>query len=551
MKILQLIFAFILLNSCTDEVEPKLGETVDDLTQTGIDVYDESTISTAKEPPENLLVGGDFQNHQDWTLCGDAQVVSDTSGANTENYLSLSTNSICEELSDLYTTVHSFVYHPISISQLPEKLYITLDARTNKEILSYTFDTNFKIGFLDQRFFSTDYYGSVDFINYFKSQLDESWSRIEIIAEKETIIGGLGEGFLPEYIFIELGANESMVLDIDNVAITTEAFTTQASPMPIELQNNLANEKFVFTNIDALNASIAEVNGSNMVNLPNVSTEVLSSFPTWYDNGTLLLAEKSFNPPASTNGTTIAAAQSELYRISFDGDKDLIYETLGHPGIYEYEGSGNNRDALDIEIDRAFWNQNLNLGLLTICGQNKGLAFVSDDYCKLIVIDEDGNEVATMGEEDTGFHGVWSSNSKIAYIWHESLHTAEIQGSQIIPSLVYTSRSDLLDAVEWSPNNNALAFIENGGKFMDFNGTQTYAYAIKILDLATDQKREVTIVDFGEIDPMLSWSNDGSYIFYSVRLPSGKKQIWWSEVATGDTGPITNTINAFAATVLK
>ena len=234
MKMLQLFFVFALLNSCADEAEPKLGETVDDLTQTGIGVYDESTIPTAKEPPANLLVGGDFEDHQDWNLCGDAQVVSNTSG-DTDNYLSLSTNSICEELSDLYTTVHSFVYHPISISQLPEKLYITLDARTNKEILSYTFDTNFKIGFLDQRFFSTDYYGSVDFINYFKSQLDASWSRIEIIAEKETIIAGLGEGILPEYIFIELGANESMVLDIDNIAITAEPFTTQASPLPIEL----------------------------------------------------------------------------------------------------------------------------------------------------------------------------------------------------------------------------------------------------------------------------------------------------------------------------
>ena len=93
--------------------------------------------------------------------------------------------------------------------------------------------------------------------------------------------------------------------------------------------------------------------------------------------------------------------------------------------------------------------------------------------------------------------------------------------------------------------------IETGGKFIDFNGSQIYANGIKVLDLNTGKKREITLVDFGEIDPMLSWSNDGRYIFYSVRLLSGQKQIWWSEVATGATGPITNTINAFAATVLK
>ncbi|MEM6806570.1 MAG: hypothetical protein AAF696_34540, partial [Bacteroidota bacterium] len=97
---------------------------------------------------------------------------------------------------------------------------------------------------------------------------------------------------------------------------------------------------------------------------------------------------------------------------------------------------------------------------------------------------------------------------------------------------------------DWSPDERCIVFAEKNNSQTLFNGEKEYLGFIKIMDLQSRTTRTLLAVDFGLLYNDLNWSKDGKYIYYTVKLPGGNLQIWWADVQTGQTGPITNTISA-------
>ena len=112
------------------------------------------------------------------------------------------------------------------------------------------------------------------------------------------------------------------------------------------------------------------------------------------------------------------------------------------------------------------------------------------------------------------------------------------------------------DVVEWSSDGNSVVFMEQGGATLDWGWAGGYAQSITSLNLSTGRAKELLLADHGQVYPNVSWSNDGNFIIYSIKLPTDRVdwvdiQVWWLEVATGKTGPITNTLDVFGATYRK
>ncbi len=59
--------------------------------------------------------------------------------------------------------------------------------------------------------------------------------------------------------------------------------------------------------------------------------------------------------------------------------------------------------------------------------------------------------------------------------------------------------------------------------------------------------RQVLFADHGRAISSMSWSPDGAYIAYTLEQPDGRTDIWWLDVNSGATGPITNDGVSFEA----
>ncbi|MCS6848893.1 MAG: hypothetical protein RMN52_14400 [Anaerolineae bacterium] len=73
-------------------------------------------------------------------------------------------------------------------------------------------------------------------------------------------------------------------------------------------------------------------------------------------------------------------------------------------------------------------------------------------------------------------------------------------------------------------------------------------WAIMIYDRQNlDNPRMVLFADHGRSVSNLSWSPDGAYLVYSLERFDGRRDIWWLDVATGATGPVTTDGSALEA----
>ncbi len=235
-----------------------------------------------------------------------------------------------------------------------------------------------------------------------------------------------------------------------------------------------------------------------------------------------------------------------------NGNEELVYRTIGEPGKFLFQDALENQAAFDFEVRRMAWDTERNRGVLCACGRDRSPQFElnSDDLCKLFIIDATTNEI--INDEVNGFAPEWSTSGKLAYYYADKIYTATLTGGgQLNPTVVYEGPA-LLQAVDWSPDETQLVIAEQGSGSAVINGEIENIYTIKLLDVATGQAENLLRVDHGSMVANLSWSPNGAFIIYSLNLDGGGgAQIWWLEVATGKTGPITNTINGYAASWRK
>ena len=532
--------------------QPRDGES--DIPTSDVSSYDPDQLPQKEAPKENLLQNGSFEDNDGmWTLCGTSTIVSSNEARDGENYLELNSQGNCELDKRAFGQLYGNAYHPLNINTIPDQIHVSfyikssiqLELLNNPLTVSLLGNTSLYEGF-DGR--------SVQFLNTHGDIIGTDWTLIKLSLDKNEMTDYLG-ALPPKWLYFEIASTyydlENISISIDKVKVTYEKEVTQPEPMPESLLNYAGNDQILFVNSDKQIASTMKPNGSNLVNYDHISTEVISSIPYWYDDKQVTVGKKIFNPLPNTDAQVIPNSQTELYAIDLTtGNETLLFETLGNPGRYEFDGSVNNLDALDLEVRRVAWDPQRKRGALTVCGNNRNLGYVSDDYCLIYIIDDNGN---VLSSDTEGFNASWSPTGRLAFVNGTNLNVADVTAGSINANTVYKSTSDLFDVVDWSPNGNSLVFMERGG---DFVGS-AYAKAIKTINLATGQINELVLVDHGAAYPNVSWSKDGNFVIYSLFIPSksdpnlGKNQIWWVEVATGKTGPITNTLNAFGGTFRK
>ncbi|WP_298473912.1 hypothetical protein [uncultured Maribacter sp.] len=544
-KLSLLAFVLGLLISCQKDSENKNIDESGELPISNASGYDKSLIPEKQPLSENLLLNGSFEEDNSlWVTCGTTEILDSNEAYDGNTILELESDGTCENYNSLVGTLNGNAYYPLEFQTIPDNVYISFYVKSSVPI-NLNFENIFNFSLMGNEDIY-NYFGkrNATFVNIYENAIGQDWTKIKMSLDKETIENAM-QGETPKWLLLEMATYYEIKLSFDDIRITLEEDTIQADVMP----TGITKEQILVTNLDKNIPATLNLDGSNFVNYTDISTENITSIPFWYDNSSITIAEKTFNPLPSPDPTVIPASQSELYKYDLkSGDKEFIYETLGNPGKYVGFQNASNSDALDVEVKRCFWNKDRNQGALTVCANNRGNVYVSDDVCFIYIIDSDGNRI---GEGFNGFNAVWSSTGRLAYVYKNVMYVSDISGTTITHDEVHRSYAGIRDVVDWSPDGSKLVFLENGGASVYINETSDWATNVVVLDLNTNKTSNIALLDHGFVYPNISWSKDGKYMVYSLRLKNNKIQVWWLEVATGKTGPVTNTFNAYGANFKK
>ncbi|WKN42353.1 hypothetical protein [Tunicatimonas pelagia] len=361
---------------------------------------------------------------------------------------------------------------------------------------------------------------------------------------------------LPLFVVFEaknFSPTSTTTIYLDDVIVTEGVIQlTQPAPMPDALRNYSGNSRLLFYDISAEEQRVATMlpNGTNRLILNQVDAVTVDGLPRWFGNDQVVLSQKVFNPAVPADATVVPGGGSDVTRYSItDGTQEVLYITRGEPGVFNFPGAVDNRVALDVEVRRTAWDLARNRGILNVCGRNRSpeVGLNSDDICWVYLFDTNTNEV--LNDEVNGFAPKWSVSGELAYYYDDQLFVAEVAGADIISRVIY-EQNGLLQALDWSPDGTQLVFAETVSSSGIINSEDVVIYAIKTLDIATGQIDLLLQADHGTLVPNLSWSPDSDFIVYSIDTEQGL-QVWWLEVATGKTGPITNATNGYAASWRK
>jgi len=490
-KLAVLYLLLILISGCvTDDSNDFGGD--GGLPQSNVSSYDESIVNFNGDTQENLLKNGSFESGSDeWVICGNTSI-KEGNAKDGEKYLELGTEGECELYQHPYNSINANAYIPLNIDSTPDMVYISFYAKTSKPM--DMLNAPFSISLLgNTNIYTNDFtFRAVTFENILSDVIEEGWTKIKFSIEKNKIVEYLGN-LVSKWLYIEVTSSENIKIAFDDIKVTFKEEVTQPSPMPDALKNYSGNSHILMVNRDKNVVATVRPNGQSLVNYDNISTELISSAPYWFANNQISLAKKTFNPSGTnTDATVVPASQSELYFIDLmSGTENLIYETFGSPGRYEFNGAPNNIMATDVEIYRTAWDSKTTLGALTVCSRNRnGIGFVSDDVCKIYIVNEKGE---LLNDEIFGFDAKWSSTGKLAYVWQNVLYVAEVNGNNVSTTAVYESKAGIENVVDWSPDGSSVVLLERGGDVINFNGELEWAFAIKVLNLNASNKKEIVL----------------------------------------------------------
>ncbi len=98
----------------------------------------------------------------------------------------------------------------------------------------------------------------------------------------------------------------------------------------------------------------------------------------------------------------------------------------------------------------------------------------------------------------------------------------------------------------WAPDGRRFAVVRITTSPSQDVSDRTFA--IMLYDRQSlDNPRMVLFGDHGRTISNLSWSSDGAYLVYTLEQFDGRTDIWWLDVTSGATGPITSSGNALEA----
>ncbi|WP_430909529.1 hypothetical protein [Maribacter sp. 2-571] len=538
----------ILFNACgSDDMDPSGENPQGGFPETDLSGYDADRIPAKSDPLPNLLQDDSFEGNE-WFACGGASIATDANAYSGSQTAILENDAICETAdAPFFTTRNAILMQTLDIQQLPELLTISFWIRADTALPEGAlklYMTNSQEGFLGSLA------GGQGIVSYFdESKIGSEWRQIKLYYENDGDSFFLSNSPPFSLVFqleVEIGYTEPIRLYIDDVKLSSEDETfTQPEPLPEGLQNYAGSSRILFLNDSNNTISSMEPNGQNVVNHSQIPLEFINSIPQWYGSQEITMAQKTFNPANPGDLEIVPASGTDLFRYNLvTNDEEVVYQTIGDPGRFTFTNDPDNREAIDIEVRRTSWDLPNDRGALTVCGRSRNPGFVSDDVCSINIVDT--NDFSVINDELRGFNAVWSSRGQLAYYGSDGIYVADVNGASVNTELVHpqTGIGTLMQEVDWNPAGDQLVFAESAGGVTFLNGALINMFTISTLDVNNGTITPLLNVDHGALITNLSWSPDGEYIVYTLSVSENASQIWWLEVATGKTGPLTNTLNA-------
>lgn len=524
--LLALLLIKLLLCACAEntDISPFSG---------GESVYDESLIETPPDAGENLIRNGSFESEGIWELCGGTYYLDDPTAPSGGKVMELSgEGEICYEDYFGFFNKDARFSQEVLGAKGEELLFISFWIKIEGELESN----------ISCSFYLSSTYTSEDYFVGSSGRKTSGWTRIQFIVTESDRDFYL-DNDSPIFFVISTDDLKGAKIYLDDIQIKTQMEYSTPSSMPDDLKNYTGEERLVFMNWTNNSVATMAPNGSNMVNYDHIALDFANT-PSWISQAEIAISEKYFVPALPQDPATVAAASTKFLKYSLDrrGEGSVLYESLGVAGKYYFSGSYDNTEALDVEVWNADWDLDRNRYAMSVCARNRLPGFVSDDVCLIYLMDANTHEV--LNDETRGVNPKWSASGKLVYYNDFALHLARIEGTELRSEELYRSEGEVYQVADWSPDEQSIVFAEKNISQTFLNGEKAYVGFIKILDLQTRASRTIVAVDFGNLLNDLNWSKDGKYIYYTVKMPNGNQQIWWADVMTSQTGPVTNTISA-------
>lgn len=547
LSILMLVGALISCNNDDAGMDAGGGGGTGGFPKTDISGYDPDDIPSKSDPLPNLLADESFENGE-WFACGDAEIVQDASAHTGDQMAVIGNNAVCEAADvPFFSTRNAILIQALNLEQLPELLTVSFWIKADTVIPEGALTVYLSNS--EERFLGS-LAGGQRLVSYFNEEnISSEWLQVKLYFENDGGVLFLSDSPPFSLVFqleVESGYDQPIAISIDDVKVSAADETfVQPEPLPDALADATGDGRILFLNNTANAVSTMRPSGKSLVNHDGIPVEFLGSIPQWFNERNITIAQKVFNPENPESLDIVPAAGSQVFRYDLVGrGEEIIYETAGDPGRFSETNTADNKDAIDIEVRRTSWDLERNRGALSVCGRARSPLGVSDDVCTITIVDSDDFNI--INEELRGFNAVWSSDGKLAYYTNEGIYLAEVNGGGVSTELVrpQTSIGGLKQEVDFSPDGSQLVFAESAGGVTLVNGELKTMFTISTLDLATGTVKPLLNVDHGTLSNNLSWSPDGNFILYTLGITEERSQIWWLEVVTGKTGPLTTTIDA-------
>lgn len=369
------------------------------------------------------------------------------------------------------------------------------------------------------------------------------WQLFRRILTPEELAEVRGKTLLLSFVWQD-EATAATRMRIDDVRVALAAERTTAAPLPAALQGD-GTRPLAYVHLEAGNGSDRELwrmdtdGGGAVLLYPGLLSDV--GGPAWSNSGTSIAVIDGNLYPPNANGT-LASALTLVNAAT--GEDSQIYQTTSQPGnppfiqeltelTWAPDDSG---IAASIFAYNPPYGGNLGFGLARI---------------ELINV-TNGNDTLLL-DYATSPH--WSrASNRILF------EAYDLQGSNRDESIWEFDvavqggprTQQLLKGQGIAEDDQEPTWAPDGQRFVTIRPTASQRYegeefagrneAIMLFDRDDlDNPRMLLLADHGHIDHP-AWSPDGNYLLYTLNTSDGNRSlrnIWWLDVNTGATGPVT------------
>ncbi|MBC8074843.1 MAG: PD40 domain-containing protein [Chloroflexales bacterium] len=347
-----------------------------------------------------------------------------------------------------------------------------------------------------------------------------------------------------------LTADEASAFYIDDVQVAAATITTAASQLPTALRSD-GSRPLVYVRDDPQNPSYSDSiyrmnsdgSGAQQIFVGYLRD---SGAPVWSPDGQrIALIDDNVYPLDETNPDKYVSATA-LVVINADGSgARSVHQTGGLPGNPDFISQ---ISSLDWAPD----GRTLAASFFDYLRYDSGRLEGGHAYVKLVdaAAQNQGTQILDHATQVS-----WSSTNRILFetydLYGQSPRTkfsiAELDMSvqppaerSLIadPALRYDTDNDQ-DAA-WAPDGERFVTTRTiSGNHYDAEGDGRYNHALMLFDRRDlANPRQLLLGDHGFIaDP--AWSPDGAFIVYTLSRDD-KRDLWWLDVASGATGPLTS-----------